>query len=99
MKKIIYSTALSGILAIGFLTLPMSAFACDAMGPGKHMGSITSVNAADKTFTIRDAQLQIPITFKASDEIIEAVSGAKGGNVQVNFEEDDGTLTALGIIL
>lgn len=96
MKK----TLLAALFTLGVLTLPLSSMACDGMGPSKHMGSITSVNAADKTFTIRDAQLQMPITFKASDEIIQAVSEAQqGGSIMVNYEENDGTLTALGVVL
>lgn len=95
MKK----TFIAALFTLGMITIPLSAMACDGMGPSKHMGSITSVNAADKTFTIRDAQLQIPITFKASDEIIQAVSEAKGGSIMVNYEDEDGTLTALGVVL
>lgn len=95
MKKTLYAALFSLSLA----SLPIGAMACDGMGPSKHMGSITSVNAADKTFTIRDAQLQVPITFKASDEIIQAVSDAQGGSIMVNYEENEGTLTALGVVL
>ena len=95
MKK----TLLAALFTLGLVAVPFSAMACDGMGPNKHTGNITSVNAADKTFTIRDAQLQMPITFKASDEILQAVSEAKGGSIMVNYEEEDGTLTALGVVL
>ena len=94
MRKTLLAVLLSSAVA-----LPFSAMACEGMGPNKHMGSITSVNAADKTFTIQDAQLQMPITFKASDEIIQAVSEAQGGSVMVNYSEEDGKLTALGVVL
>ena len=99
MKNTLSSITLAAILGASTLLLSSTAFACEGMGPNKHMGSITSVNAADKTFTIQDAQLQIPVTFKANDEIMQAISGSKGSSIQVNYEEDDGTLTALGVIL
>ena len=39
--------------------------ACDSMGPSTHMGSLMSVDAAQHTFTIRDAQSRNPITLPA----------------------------------
>ena len=94
MKKhmIIASTLLaSSLLASG------TALACDAMGPASHMGQLMSVNEAQSTFTIRDAQTQSPITFTANDEIITGLKGASG-SVMVKFEkEDDGNLNAVGV--
>jgi hypothetical protein len=60
------------------------------------MGQLMSVNAADKTFTIRDAQSRGPITFVANNEIIEGLKEAKG-SVMVNYEEDGETLKAVGV--
>lgn len=74
-----------------------SVFACGGENSGKHIGNITAVNEAAKTFTIRDMESQNPITFVANSEIMAAVKGAKG-NIMVNYEEnDDGALVAQGV--
>lgn len=74
-----------------------SALACDAAGPSTHMGQLMSINAAQHTFTIRDAQTQNPITFTANDEIITGLKGANG-SIMVNYkEEDGGNLSAVGV--
>lgn len=88
---------LSSTLVISSLLVMGSVMACDAMGPGAHMGQLMSVNAAQSTFTIRDAQSQSPITFSASDEIIAGLEGMNG-SVMVKYEkEDDGNLNAVGV--
>lgn len=93
MKQTLLASTLvaSSILASG------SVLACDAMGPSAHMGQLMSVNAAQSTFTIRDAQSQSPITFTANDEIITGLKGASG-SIMVKYEkEDDGNLNAVGV--
>lgn len=80
-----------------FTMASQAAWACDAAGPNTHVGAILNVNAAEKTFTIRDAETQVPITFVANNEIIDGLKGATG-NIMVNFEETDSSkLKAIGV--
>ena len=79
------------------ITVPTTLWACDAAGPSTHIGNITAIDAATKSFTIRDAQTQSLITFVANNEIMSNLKDAKG-NIMVNYEEaDDGNLNAVGV--
>ena len=74
-----------------------TSLACDGMGKSTHMGQLMSVDAAGKTFTIRDAQSQSPLTFTANNEILTGLKEATG-SIMVNYEEkDDGGLNAVGV--
>lgn len=85
-------TALFASLFISGVTL-----ACDAMGKSTHMGQLMSVDATQKTFTIRDAQSQSPITFTANNDILTGLKDASG-SIMVNYEEKDGgSLNAVGV--
>jgi hypothetical protein len=88
---------LAGVAVVAALfAAPMTSWACDGAGPATHIGKVTSVDAAAKTFTIRDVQSQGPITFAADAEIIKGVQSAKG-MVTVKYQEKDGGLTAVGV--
>ena len=93
-KKLFVKTLVAGIL----LCSPLVIWACDGAGPSTHVGTVKSVDASSKTFTIIDAQTRMPITFVASNEIIDGLKDAKG-SVMVNFEEVEGSsdLKALGV--
>jgi len=93
MKKALRSSVLTGLLLA-----PLTTWACDAAGPSTHIGTVQSVDAANKTFTIVDAQSRGPITFVANNEIITGLKDAKG-SIMVNYEEDDDgkALKAVGI--
>jgi hypothetical protein len=97
MKNTLRSMTLVGLFMLAVAALPLNTWACDGAGKSTHIGSLMSVNAAGKTFTIKDAQLNSPITFVASAEIIQALNDAKG-SIMVNYEEqDNGKLTAVGV--
>ena len=90
--SLIKATLLAALIAA-----PVTLWACDAAGPSTHIGNITAVNASDKTFTIRDAQTQMLITFAANSEIMDNIKDAKG-SVMVNYEEsEDSSLKAVGV--
>lgn len=91
-KFLIYSILASALF------LPVATWACDAAGPSTHIGTVQSVDASSKTFTIIDAQTRMPIKFVASNEIIEGLKDAKG-SVMVNYEEMESSdgLKALGV--
>ena len=86
------------VLATLLLTAPLATWACDAAGPSTHIGTVQSVDASSKTFTIIDAQTRTPIKFVASNEIIDGLKDAKG-SVMVNYEQMEGSsdLKALGV--
>ncbi len=94
MKQFIFKAILAGALFIS----PLATWACDAAGPSTHIGTVQSVDASSNTFTIIDAQTRMPITFMASNEIIDGLKDAKG-SVMVNFQQMDGSdnLKALGV--
>ena len=93
-KHFIVKAILVGTL---FIT-PFTTWACDAAGKSTHIGTVQSVDASGKTFTIIDAQSRKPITFMANNEIIVGLKDAKG-SVMVNYEEMDGSsdLKAVGV--
>lgn len=59
------------VLVMSALAIP--AWACDAMGPNRHVGVVTQIDPKAKTFTIIDAQKQKPITFTASKKVLDAL--------------------------
>ena len=89
---------ISSLFVSTLLLLPVLTWACDGAGPSTHIGTVQSVDASSKTFTIIDAQTRMPIKFMASNEIIDGLKDAKG-SVMVNYEEmesGDG-LKAVGV--
>ena len=85
-------------ILMGFsIVLSGSALACDGMGKSAHMGQLMSINKAQNTFTIRDAQTQNPITFTANEEIITGMKDASGSIMVKYTEEDNGNLNAVGV--
>lgn len=80
-------TTLIGV-ALAATLFSASTLACDAMGPSTHMGQLMSVDPANNSFTIRDAQSGGPITFSADADVLKALK-AHSGNVKVDYEEND----------
>jgi hypothetical protein len=91
MKNLGKALILSCLLAIS-----TSALACDGAGKSTHMGSLMSVDAGSKSFTIMDAQTQVAITFAANDIIMDGLKDAKG-NIMVNYTGEGEQLTAVGV--
>jgi len=88
-------TTLTG-LALAAVLFSAGTLACDAMGPGTHMGQLLSVDPANSTFTIRDAQSGGPITFNADADILKALK-AHTGSLTVDYEENDAGNKAVGV--
>ena len=87
----------AGVLLIaGLVAAPVASWACDGAGPATHIGKVTSLDPAAKKFTIKDVQSQGPITFVASDDILNGLKGAKG-MVTVKYEEKNGGYEAVGV--
>ncbi|HEY5602734.1 MAG TPA: hypothetical protein VIM41_06465 [Gammaproteobacteria bacterium] len=92
------ATGIKTLLAAALLIAPVATWACDAAGPSTHIGTVKSVDASGKTFTIIDAQTRTPITFAANNEIIDGLKDATG-SVMVNYEKVEGSdnLKAVGV--
>lgn len=93
MKKFIPVLLMSA--ALGFTS---GAWACDGAGHNKHVGNVTKVDAKAGTFTILDMETNAPITFKASKEVLNEASNAKG-QVVVGYEKSGDLLQAKEIRL
>jgi len=49
------------------------AWACDALGPNRHIGVVTKIDPGAHSFTIIDAQRNKPMTFTAPKKILDAL--------------------------
>lgn len=61
------------VMVLVMSALPVLAWACDAMGPNRHVGVVTQIDPKAGTFTIIDAQKQKPVTFTAPKKVLDAV--------------------------
>jgi hypothetical protein len=81
--------ALTLLISAGMLLAAGSALACDQMGPNVHMGNVVSIDRANASFVILDAQTQQPIRFvAASTATLEYLH--VNDAVKVNYEETAG---------
>ena len=80
----------------GMSVVPMVAGACDMAGPNAHVGMITQVDPQAHSFTIRDAQTQRLITFKATTDQVKQVSHTSN-QVLVKYKKDGAKLVAVSI--
>ena len=62
-----------GFLLFVTLCLVIPSWACDSLGPDRHVGQVTQIDSQAGTFTILDAQTQGPMTFSALPEILQAL--------------------------
>lgn len=92
-----YPTLSTISLAALFVLGTGTAFACSSMGPNTHVGTITSIDAEAKTFTIQDAETNKPITFSADNKIMLELAGINNHQVIVGYAEMDGKLIAANV--
>ncbi len=90
--KTIIPIALFIALSLG---LP-AAFACSAMGPNTHVGTILNVDSEAKTLTIQDMETNKPITFALNDALLMKLASASG-QIIVRYSGADGKLVATDI--
>ncbi|HEY5593695.1 MAG TPA: hypothetical protein VIL61_00870 [Nitrospiria bacterium] len=93
MKKRSWVAAV--ILAVFVLGSVTTAWACKSAGPNKHVGSVTAIDAKAKTFTIRDAETDHPMTFEATDKILNEIK--INDRVMVGYKEEAGKMIAVDI--
>ena len=80
---------------LALVTAAAPALACDAAGPNTHMGVVTSVDTAQKTFTLKDAQTGKPLTFVASPELLQGLKVKD--EVSVVYATEGAKLRAMSI--
>lgn len=69
MKKI--QRLVLSVIVMLFSSVSISSWACDAMGPNRHVGVVTNIDPKAGTFTIIDAQKRKPMTFKAQKKVLD----------------------------
>jgi Cu/Ag efflux protein CusF len=83
------------ILAVFVLGSVTTTWACKSAGPNKHVGSVTAIDAKAKTFTIRDAETDHPMTFEATDKILKEIKVSD--RVMVGYKEEAGKMIAVDV--
>lgn len=78
------------------MLVPVFGWACDATGPNRHVGVVTKIDQKTATFTIIDAQMQKPITFMATKEILSALK--LNNNFIVTFEKNGQQIKAKNVV-
>jgi hypothetical protein len=72
------------------------SWACDAMGPNRHVGVVTKIEPNAGTFTIIDAQTERSLTFKAAQPILDQLS--HNGEFVVTFRMEGSTMKAESVV-
>jgi hypothetical protein len=62
------------VLVVVISAVVVPSWACDAMGPNRHVGVVTKIEPNAGTFTIIDAQTERNMTFTASKKILDVLA-------------------------
>jgi hypothetical protein len=65
---------LVSVLVVVISAVVVPSWACDAMGPNRHVGVVTKIEPNAGTFTIIDAQTERNMTFTASKKILDVLA-------------------------
>jgi len=84
-----------GILTVFILGPVAMGWACKSAGPNTHVGSVTTIDAKAKTFTIQDAETDQPMTFAATDTILKELKIKD--RVMVGYKEERGKMVAVEV--
>jgi hypothetical protein len=80
-------------LSLMMLALGPAALACEMAGPNAHVGTVTALS--QKSFTLKDAESGMNLTFAASPELLKGI--AVKDEVTVVFAKEGQTLRATSI--
>lgn len=83
------------VLAVFVLGSVSTTWACKSAGPNKHVGNVTAIDAKAKTFTIRDAETDHPMSFEATDKILKDLKVSD--RVMVGYQEEKGKMIAVEV--
>jgi len=84
------------MIIIATSSLPVLTWACDALGPNRHVGVVTQIDPKAGTFTIIDAQRETPMTFTAQQKILDALK--LDSEVIVTFRMDGQHMKAEAVV-
>jgi len=70
-------------------------WACKSAGPNTHVGSVTTIDAKARTFTIQDAETDQPMTFAATDTVLKGIKVKD--RVAVGYKEEQGKMVAVDV--
>jgi Cu/Ag efflux protein CusF len=93
MKRVM-ALLVFGVISVAVAAGPVWApvWACDAAGPNTHVGVVTTLNAKERQFTIKDAQTGKPMVFVADSKQMAALN--IGDQIAVKYEDHDGKMLA-----
>ena len=83
------------ILTVFILGPVAMGWACKSAGPNTHVGSITTIDAKARTFTIQDAETDQPMTFAVTDTILKDLK--VNARVMVGYKEEKGKMVAVDV--
>ncbi|MBI3995469.1 MAG: copper-binding protein [Nitrospirae bacterium] len=83
------------IFSVFVLGTGTATWACKSAGPNKHVGNVMAIDAKAKTFTIRDAETDHPMTFEATDKLLAELK--VNDRVMVGFKEEAGKMIAVEV--
>ncbi len=80
------------VLVVVSSAVVVPSWACDAMGPNRHVGVVTKIEPNAGTFTIIDAQTERNMTFTACKKILDVL--ALNREFIVTFRMEGSTMKA-----
>lgn len=80
------------VLVVVSSAVVVPSWACDAMGPNRHVGVVTKIEPNAGTFTIIDAQTERNMTFTASKKILDVL--ALNREFVITFRMEGSTMKA-----
>ena len=84
------------MLVMFISSVTVAAWACDAMGPNRHVGVVTNIDPKAGTFTIIDAQKRTPMTFTAQKKLLDELKLNR--EFIVTFRLDGQRMTAEAVV-
>jgi hypothetical protein len=75
--------------------VPAPALACESAGPNAHIGTVTAIDNAQKTITLKDAESGKNLTFTATPELLRGI--AVKDQVIVKYAADGARLRATSV--
>ncbi len=82
------------ILIVASVAVP--TWACDALGPNRHVGVVTKIDPSTHSFTIIDAQRHKPMIFTAPKKILDALQLDQ--EFVVTFRMDGQQMQAVAVV-
>ncbi len=89
-QQLILSVVILGV------AVAVPTWACDALGPNRHVGVVTKIDPSTHSFTIIDAQRRKPMTFIAPKKILDVLQLEQ--EFVVTFRMDGRQMQAVAVV-